>query len=552
MRLLVTRPAQDAAPLAKLLEERGHQAVLEPLLEIVPLQDASIDLAGVQALLFTSANGVRAFASLHADRGLAVFAVGASTASAASNAGFERVESADGDVDDLARLVRLQCDPAKGALLHPAASHVAGDLAGLLGDAGFEVRRRVIYESKAAKALSSETIRLLQEGAIDGALFFSPRTAESFASLAGQANIADRLGDVTAFALSQAVASRLQKLPFKAVRIAESPDQNALLTCIDEGAMNSEVEHKEPQDLSAARIDEVMPPPVLKAKSALPVFLAGGVLGIALVAGAGAMLWPMLVDSLKTEIMQEEVDAEPALTAGSDAIKALSARDESLARRISDLEGKAAQPAHESPGLAPEELTRLNERFAKLETDLQTLSSRREAGPSMLVAALLLRDANNAGRSFGKELETLARLAGDDVEMAPHLSALKPIQEKGVAPIAEIERGFQTLKPELLRSTMDANEDLWASVLRRLSVLISIRRVDSQGQDEGGIDGAVARAEASLAKRDLAGAAANLTTLAGPVGDLVKPWLGEAYTHIEADMHIQALLDRALALTVKP
>src|SRR5262249_3430191 len=103
LRALVTRPEEDAAPLAAALAERGIDVTLEPLLSIHPLPDAPIDLTGVQALLFTSANGARSFAELAGGRGLPgwrdlpAFAVGDATATAARNAGFAHVESAGGD-----------------------------------------------------------------------------------------------------------------------------------------------------------------------------------------------------------------------------------------------------------------------------------------------------------------------------------------------------------------------------------------------------------------------------------------------------------------------
>ena len=65
MRALVTRPRAEAASLAEALAARGIAALLEPLLDISyrDLGDP-LDLAGVQAVLCTSANGVRAFARL--------------------------------------------------------------------------------------------------------------------------------------------------------------------------------------------------------------------------------------------------------------------------------------------------------------------------------------------------------------------------------------------------------------------------------------------------------------------------------------------------------
>ncbi|MGH6929838.1 MAG: uroporphyrinogen-III synthase, partial [Dongiaceae bacterium] len=114
---LVTRPEEDAAPLAAALAERGIEVTVEPLLTIRPVADAPIDLQGAQALLFTSANGARSFAALAATRDLSgwrelpVFAVGDASAAAARDAGFSRVESAGGDVAALARLVIDRLDP---------------------------------------------------------------------------------------------------------------------------------------------------------------------------------------------------------------------------------------------------------------------------------------------------------------------------------------------------------------------------------------------------------------------------------------------------------
>jgi uroporphyrinogen-III synthase len=550
LRLLVTRPALDAAPLAKLLEEKGHRVTLEPLLEIAALKDAAVDLSGVQALLFTSANGVRAFAGLCPERSLPVYAVGDATAKAAREAGFAQVESADGDVDDLARLVAGKCDPKKGALLHPAASKVAGDLLGLLQGKGFDVRRTVIYESCPAQALSLETVRLFEEGGLDGVLFFSPRTAQSFASLAGQANIKGRLDTVVAFALSSQVAERLEGLPFLDVRVAQSPDQAALLNLIDEASMTSEVEPKEPQPSESSVPGDSVPPPLRSTGRALKAFLLGGILGIALVAGSGAALWSVLVDSLKKEVAQAE-SSDPATAVNTDEIAGLKSKDETLARRLADLEAKLAVSPEAGKGVSPEELERLNGRFAKLEQEMQAASAKRDAGPAQLLATMLLRDAALSGRGFAREFETLTRLQGNEAAQAQSLNALKPLAEKGLSSEEALAQRFQSLKPQLLRSTLDANEDLWSGIKRRLSALISIRKIDVANDAVPGLDGIVAKAEASLAKHDLAGAAAALGLLGGPAAELAKPWLEDAAIRLEAEKTLNDLLEQALSHLVK-
>ena len=62
MRILITRPRDDAEPFARAVMALGHDAVIEPLLDIVYPAGALLDLKGVQAILLTSANGARAAA----------------------------------------------------------------------------------------------------------------------------------------------------------------------------------------------------------------------------------------------------------------------------------------------------------------------------------------------------------------------------------------------------------------------------------------------------------------------------------------------------------
>jgi uroporphyrinogen-III synthase len=236
MRLLVTRSIEDAEPLAAALEERGDEAVLEPLMSITDVAGAAgvpdLDLDGAQALLITSANGIRAFARRHARRDIAVFAVGDASARTAVELGFAEVRTAAGDVDALAALVSDELDPARGTLVHIAGSHVAGDLSGLLKAVGFDVQRRVFYQATAAVKLSPVTVDELKSGTLDGVLLFSPRTAGLFVKLAAAAGLEEACRPVVAYCLSQAVADNAKALPWGRVIVASEPNQRSLLDAL--------------------------------------------------------------------------------------------------------------------------------------------------------------------------------------------------------------------------------------------------------------------------------------------------------------------------------
>jgi len=235
VRLLVTRPEEDAADLAHLLSACGHEAVVAPLMSIRFLDDVELPERRWQALLVTSANGARALArhrQAAALKNVRVLAVGPASAEAMSAAGFRWIEAADGDADALAALACLELAPDGGPLLHAAGSVVAGDLKTVLEAQGFEVERAVLYEAAAARTLPETAHAALAGGGVDGVLLYSPRTARIFMSLVREAGLETSLGGATAYCLSPAVAEALGDAGFLTVKIALQPDQAALLALL--------------------------------------------------------------------------------------------------------------------------------------------------------------------------------------------------------------------------------------------------------------------------------------------------------------------------------
>jgi len=229
MRVMITRPKTDAEPLAERLRAEGHEVFIEPLLDIEFRTEQEIDLAGVQAVLLTSANGARALACSTRERGVRVICVGEATSQAAKDSGFEDVVSAGGDVGDLAALVVAECDPAGGPLLHVAASAVAGDLAGCLRAERFTLNRAVLYDAVPRDSLSPEARGHIAGRNIDAVMLYSPRTARRFAALVRDAGLSNAVGDIDAVCLSAAVADALDGLQVRRRRIAAHPDQESLL-----------------------------------------------------------------------------------------------------------------------------------------------------------------------------------------------------------------------------------------------------------------------------------------------------------------------------------
>jgi uroporphyrinogen-III synthase len=228
-KIWITRAQPGAEVTAERVRALGHEAIVAPLLAVKPLADVEIDLRGVAALAFTSANGVRAFADLSGERSLRVFAVGAATAQAARAAGFKLVLSADGDVDALAEGIAKRRGELRGAVLHPGAAEPAGDLVGALQAQGLEARQLILYETAPVKLPPEQADQLVQADAV---LLHSPRAAQVLAGVL-KAHPAPTL---RALGLSKAVVKPLSRAKVGPRSFPPMPLEAALLNLIDRSA----------------------------------------------------------------------------------------------------------------------------------------------------------------------------------------------------------------------------------------------------------------------------------------------------------------------------
>lgn len=231
-KLLITRALEDAAPLAALLDDQGIETLIDPMLQIDFISGPQQDLSDVQAVLMTSANGVRAFAKRNPERQIVVYAVGDATMREAAAQGFMRVQTASGDVGALAALVIESSKPGAGAFLHVAGTVVAGDLGAALANAGYMYRRQVMYQATAASELSAETCAALDAGHLTGVSFYSPRTAMIFCNCLRRAGRDGQMTKIKAFCLSPAVADALSEVNWQVIKIAEKPTQLSLLEIV--------------------------------------------------------------------------------------------------------------------------------------------------------------------------------------------------------------------------------------------------------------------------------------------------------------------------------
>jgi uroporphyrinogen-III synthase len=221
---------------------QGHEVLIEPLIKVRFENADPIELEGVQALIATSRNGLRALAASPAvdeARALLVFAVGPGTAATARALGFQNVIKGPGTGRELVNFIIRHAEVNGGPLLHLAGDVLAYDFATELARLGYHVLRPIVYETEPASRLSGSTAARLANGQIEGVLLLSPRTASVYAQLVKAHGLAEAVRNITHFCISAAAAARLEELAPAKVEIAAEPNLQEVLALTGRAAPQS-------------------------------------------------------------------------------------------------------------------------------------------------------------------------------------------------------------------------------------------------------------------------------------------------------------------------
>jgi uroporphyrinogen-III synthase len=191
-RVVVTRPRDHAAALARDLERLGATALVMPLLQIEPMGDSDAqaldevlsDVATYDWIVFTSANGVAAVQEHLAGRlaGARIAAVGPATAAAVRALGVEPAFVPENYA--AAEIVAGLGDLAGQRVLLPQADIADPWLGDQISAAGATVDAIVAYRTVAVDPSAIEAAEL--EHGVDAVVLASGSAARSLAALAAK------------------------------------------------------------------------------------------------------------------------------------------------------------------------------------------------------------------------------------------------------------------------------------------------------------------------------------------------------------------------------
>ncbi len=229
-RVLVLRPQPGAGATASRLTAKGFAPVLLPLSRIIASSLAlPAGLSEVAAVAATSANALR-----HADPSLVallrpkpLFAVGAATAAAARDAGFDVAHVGTTDGLELARQVADRL-PAGAAVAYLCGKVRRPEFEQDLAARGLAVLPLPTYDTLPVVCSDAELQELLGHEPIWAAMVHSPNAGAAFAALATRSAAMPLLENARIAAISAPAAAAVGS-GFGRVEVAEAPSEEAML-----------------------------------------------------------------------------------------------------------------------------------------------------------------------------------------------------------------------------------------------------------------------------------------------------------------------------------
>lgn len=227
--LMIRPPAQTDDFLTAFRGSTGKtpKVLVSPVLRIVPSEGPALPTDGT-LLLFTSVNGVAAWAARSSQRDIPALCVGENTAQAARTLGFA-AQSADGTGADLLKLA-LDRATLADRIYYISGEEAALDIAAGLRAQGFQAQRLVLYAQRQVDLTDEARAALAQNSVI--VPVFSPKTAAYFkAQIEGLS-----LFDCHILCISAAAAAPFAGLKQPSTRapvIADSPTRAAMITALD-------------------------------------------------------------------------------------------------------------------------------------------------------------------------------------------------------------------------------------------------------------------------------------------------------------------------------
>lgn len=223
MKILITRPINEATALAAKLEKLGHSTIIEPLMKIEILEASNFDdFIQYDAIIISSKNAIRAISK--APKSLKLIIVGKESTKFAKSNGFINSTYGGANITELKKNLNNYHN-----LLYLTGSDITDNLNTIKA----KITRQVVYRTEPIHTISANFLNFIKDPQAKIILFFSTITSQIFKNIINDHQLNSYCGNIIALTLSTKIAHNLRDIGFRKCYMAQEPNLNSIINSIN-------------------------------------------------------------------------------------------------------------------------------------------------------------------------------------------------------------------------------------------------------------------------------------------------------------------------------
>ena len=229
MHILLTRPLEDCSEMILKFKSLGHQVSHLPLLEINKVNYNEKSFLDFKGIIFTSANSVKFLNVKQINKSILCFCVGNATEKKARSIGFQKVISAEGNVENLKELILQNFNPNHGKLIYVSGETISIDLDQQLWNEGYNIERIINYRTIHNQKFEEKFINELKQKIPDIVYVYSQNSASSFINFIKVNQLESLWMNTNLMCISEKTSSILNEIKWKKIFLFNPGEEEFLL-----------------------------------------------------------------------------------------------------------------------------------------------------------------------------------------------------------------------------------------------------------------------------------------------------------------------------------
>ena len=229
MHILLTRPLEDCHEMILKFQSLGHEISHLPLINIEGLKYEPLNYSEFKGIIFTSSNAIKFLDIKNIDKKIACFCVGSATEKKARSFGFQKVFSADGNVNNLKELILQNFNSSEGKLLYVSGEIVSSNLDSELISNGYTIERVINYRTNSIQKYDEVFIEKLKLKMPEITYVYSQNSAINFLKMIKNYQLETLWMNTNLMCIGEKTSSILNEIKWKKIFLFSPGEEEFLL-----------------------------------------------------------------------------------------------------------------------------------------------------------------------------------------------------------------------------------------------------------------------------------------------------------------------------------